>query len=162
VFDGITALIAITAVMAAAATVAAIFVVGGGRGGELSTEHADHPRLALPARRPVAGTDAAMLRLPMGLWGYHQQVTDEAMWRFAQALTERDTRIAVLEQQLAEARKKLNARRAVTAPERPALPEGRSEWTGPDEQAAEPPGGGSKPPEDGQVFDSQTIWDDRA
>jgi hypothetical protein len=152
VFDGITALIAITAVAAAIAIVAAIFVVGGGRGGELSTEHADYPRLTLPGGRPVSGTDAALLRLPMGLWGYHQQVTDEAMWRFAQALTDRDTRIAVLEQQLAEARRKLNARRAVTAPERPALPEGRPEWVGPDEQAARPG--------DGQVF--KPIEDDRA
>lgn len=155
-FDGITALIAVTAVVAAMAIVAAIFVVGGGRGGELSTEHADYPRPALPGGRPVSGTDAALLRLPIGLWGYHQQVTDEAMWRFAQALTDRDTRIAALEQQLAEARRKLNTRPAVTAAERPALPEARSEWAGPDERAR------PAEPVDDQVFEPRTTWDDRA
>jgi hypothetical protein len=140
VFDGITAFIAVTAVAAAIAIVVAIFVVGGGRGGELSVEHADYPPLALPGRRPVTGTDAALLRLPLGLWGYHQQVTDEAMWRFAQALTERDTRIAVLEQELAEARGKPNLRRAVTASDLPALP------------APEPPGD--------QRFEMRTIVDE--
>lgn len=149
--DGINAVIAVTAVVAAIAIVAAIFVVGGGRGGELSSEHADYPPLGAPGR-PFGGTDAALLRLPMGLWGYHQQVTDEAMWRFAQALTERDTRIAVLEQQLAEARGKPNARRAVTAPERPALPAAGSEWARPDERATRPSGG--------QVF--KPAEDDRA
>jgi hypothetical protein len=154
VFDGITVFIALTAVAAGIAIVAAIFVVGGGRGGELSTEHADYPPLALPGRRPVSGTDAALLRLPLGLWGYHQQVTDEAIWRFAHALTERDTRIAVLEQELAEARKKLNVgaepRRAVGTSDLPALPGGRP---GREEQAAEPP-------VDDQVYEMRTIVDE--
>jgi hypothetical protein len=149
VFDGITAFIALTAVAAAIAIVAAIFVVGGGRGGELSAEHADHPPLALPGGRPVSGTDAALLRLPLGLWGYHQQVTDEALWRFAQALTERDTRIATLEQELAEARQRLDVR-ALGAADRPALPPGR---VGREERAAEPPA-------DDQGFEMRTIVDE--
>lgn len=100
-------LVTITVALAAVAVLAAIVVVAVGGAGELSAEHPDHPPLALPGRRPVAGTDAALLRLPMGLWGYHKQITDEALERFAQELTERDTRIAVLEQELAEARQRL-------------------------------------------------------
>lgn len=97
-------LVAITVTLAALAVLAAIVVVAVGGGGELSTEHPDHPPLALPGRHAVGGTDAALLRLPLGLWGYHKQITDEALERFAYELTERDTRIAVLEQELAEAR----------------------------------------------------------
>jgi hypothetical protein len=100
-------LVTITVALAFLAVLAAIVVVAIGGAGELSTEHPDHPPLALPGRRPVAGTDAALLRLPLGLWGYHKQITDEALERFAQELTERDTRIAVLEQELAEARQRL-------------------------------------------------------
>jgi hypothetical protein len=96
--------VTITVAVAAAAVLAAIFAVALGRGGQLSVEHPDHPPLALPGRRAVGGTDAALLRLPLGLWGYHKQITDEALERFAYELTERDTRIAVLEQALAEAR----------------------------------------------------------
>ncbi|MGI5226073.1 hypothetical protein [Actinoallomurus sp. CA-142502] len=94
----------ITVALAAVAVLGAIVVVAVGGGGQLSTEHPDHPPLALPGRRTVGGTDAALLRLPLGLWGYHKQITDEALQRFAYELTERDTRIAVLEQELAEAR----------------------------------------------------------
>lgn len=94
----------ITVALAAVAVLGAIVVVAVGGGGQLSTEHPDHPPLALPARRAAGGTDAALLRLPLGLWGYHKQITDEALQRFADELTERDTRIAVLEQELAEAR----------------------------------------------------------
>ena len=97
-------LVTITVALAAVAVLAAIVVVAVGGGGELSTEHPDHPPLALPGRRAIGGTDAALLRLPLGLWGYHKQITDEALERFAYELTERDTRIAVLEQELAEAR----------------------------------------------------------
>jgi hypothetical protein len=95
----------ITVALAAVAVLGAIVVVAVGGGGQLSTEHPDHPPLALPGRRAVGGTDAALLRLPLGIWGYHKQITDEALQRFASELTERDTRIAVLEQELAEARR---------------------------------------------------------
>jgi hypothetical protein len=96
--------VTITVALAAVAVLAAIVVVAVGGGGQLSAEHPDHPPLALPGRRAIGGTDAALLRLPLGLWGYHKQITDEALQRFALELTERDTRIAVLEQELAEAR----------------------------------------------------------
>jgi hypothetical protein len=113
-------LVTITVALAAVAVLAAIVVVAVGGGGELSTEHPDHPPLALPGRRAIGGTDAALLRLPLGLWGYHKQITDEALERFAYELTERDTRIAVLEQELAETRRgaggdSWNRRRALPA-----------------------------------------------
>lgn len=117
-------LVTITVALAAVAVLGAIVVVAVGGGGELSTEHPDHPPLALPGRRAVGGTDAALLRLPLGLWGYHKQITDEALERFAHELTERDTRIAVLEQELAEARQG----RSVDARERSrALPPARGD-----------------------------------
>jgi phage shock protein A len=43
------------------------------------------------------------------VWGYHTRVTDEALRRLSYALTERDTRIAILEQQAAELRQKLES-----------------------------------------------------
>jgi hypothetical protein len=117
-------LVTITVALAAVAVLASIVVVAVGGGGELSTEHPDHPPLALPGRRAVGGTDAALLRLPLGLWGYHKQITDEALERFAYELTERDTRIAVLEQELAEARQGTDSD---SWDRRRALPAGRGE-----------------------------------
>jgi hypothetical protein len=116
--------VTITVALAAAAVVAAIVVVAMGGGGQLSAEHPDHPPLALPGQRAAGGTDAALLRLPLGLWGYHKQITDEALHRFAYELTERDTRIAVLEQALAEARE---GRDGGTPRPRSALPTARTD-----------------------------------
>jgi hypothetical protein len=117
-------LVTITVGLAAVAVLAAIVVVAVGGGGELSAEHPDHPPLALPGRRAVGGTDAALLRLPLGLWGYHKQITDEALERFAYELTERDTRIAVLEQELAEVRQGTDGG---SWDRRRALPAGRND-----------------------------------
>jgi hypothetical protein len=117
--------VTITVALAAVAVLAAIVVVAMGGGGQLSVEHPDHPPLALPGRRAIGGTDAALLRLPLGLWGYHKQITDEALQRFAHELTERDTRIAVLEQELAEARQgggDTRNRRLAPHPARDAMP----------------------------------------
>ena len=52
----------------------------------------------------LTAADVAALRPPSGLWGYNIQVTDEALGRIAQVVTERDVEIAVLRQQLAELR----------------------------------------------------------
>jgi hypothetical protein len=146
----LTLLVAITVAMAALAVLAAIVIVAVGGGGELSAEHPDHPPLALPGRRSVGGTDAALLRLPLGLWGYHKQITDEALERFAYELTERDTRIAVLEQELAEARQGRDGaprdqRRALPAarPDLPALGEDPpGTWT---DRPSGPPVAGGDP-----------------
>jgi hypothetical protein len=104
------ALIVIVAVaLAGLAVVVAVVMLASGMGGELADAHPDHPPLPLPGNRPIAGTDAALLRLPLGVWGYHIRVTDEALRRLSYALTERDTRIAILEQQTAELRQKLDS-----------------------------------------------------
>jgi hypothetical protein len=133
-------LVIITVALAAVAVLAAIVVVAVGGGGELSAEHPDHPPLALPGRRAVGGTDAALLRLPLGLWGYHKQITDEALERFAYELTERDTRIAVLEQELAEARQGT----------------GGGPW---DRRRALPAGRGDMPVMGEEPFVTRTDWD---
>lgn len=91
--------------LAGLAVLGTVVVLAMGRGGELARVHPDHPPLALPAGRPIGGTDAALLQLPRTLWGYHVEITDEALRRLAYALTERDARVAVLEQQLAELRR---------------------------------------------------------
>ncbi|MCW2903654.1 MAG: hypothetical protein JWO67_5919 [Streptosporangiaceae bacterium] len=90
--------------LAGVAVLAAVVVLATGRGGELAETHPDHPPLPLPGTHLLSGTDAALLRLPTGLWGYHVRITDEALEQLALALTQRDTRIAVLEQQLAQLR----------------------------------------------------------
>jgi hypothetical protein len=90
--------------LAGMAVLAAVVVLSMGMGGELAEAHPDHPPLTLPGNHGIKGTDAALLRLPTGVWGYHAGITDEALDRLAYALTERDTRIAVLEQQLEQLR----------------------------------------------------------
>ena len=127
----------IAVVLAALAVVAAVVVLASGGGGELAETHPDHPPLALSGNRPIAGTDAALLRLPVGVWGYHVRVSDEALRRLAHALTERDTRIAILEQQVAELRHKLESLQPAPASAEqspdtwPATPERQAAWTPP-------------------------------
>ncbi|MEO5876793.1 MAG: hypothetical protein ABIQ26_17495 [Streptosporangiaceae bacterium] len=104
--------------LAALAVVAAVVVLASGRGGELLEARPDHPPTGLPVDRPIQGTDAALLRLPKGLWGYNVPITDDALNRLAYSLTERDTRVSVLEQQLNELRDKLEARDAGPGPGR--------------------------------------------
>lgn len=103
--------------LAAVAVLAAVVVLAMGRGGELAEARPDRPPALLPWNRPVEGTDIALLRLPAGLWGYHIGTTDEVLTRLAHAVSERTTRIAVLEGQLAELRARLAARSDVAAPE---------------------------------------------
>jgi hypothetical protein len=97
--------------LAGMAVLAAVIVLAMGMGGELAETHPDHPPLALPGNDRLTGTDAALLRLPMGVWGYHANITNEALDQLAVAVTLRDTRIAVLEQQLAQLRLRLGDER---------------------------------------------------
>jgi hypothetical protein len=75
--------------------VAGAVLVARGRGGELSVERTDYLELELG---PVSATDIALLRPPMGLWGYNMQATDEALDRIAASIRDRDVRIVALEQ----------------------------------------------------------------
>lgn len=130
--------VAIVVAVAAVAVLVAIVVVAVGRGGELAEAHPDYPSSPLPFNRQVAGTDAALLRLPLGLCGYQRQITDEALERFAHALTERDTRIAVLEAELAETRQLLTSER--TREQRAVrATSAESPWPVPGEQGAYDP-----------------------
>jgi hypothetical protein len=82
-------------VIAAVVIVAVVVFLTMGRGGGLSVERNDYLPLNLG---PVTATDVALLRPPMGLWGYNTQATDEAMEQIAESIRERDVRIVALEQ----------------------------------------------------------------
>ncbi|MFB9724503.1 hypothetical protein [Planobispora longispora] len=73
-----------------------------GRGGELTEFAPDVPPLSLPDAAQLSAVDFMALQLPVSLVGYHTQSVDETLQRVANALSERDTRIAVLEQRVAE------------------------------------------------------------
>jgi hypothetical protein len=136
-------IVVVAIALAALAVVVAVVMLASGMGGELADTHPDHPPLPLPGNRPIAGTDAALLRLPLGVWGYHTRVTDEALRRLSYALTERDTRIATLEQQAAERRQKLESPEAADATTRAAsgawhpADGGEVAWTPPSAESLE-------------------------
>ncbi|MFC6576798.1 hypothetical protein [Planomonospora parontospora] len=89
-------------VLAALAVLAGVVLVATGRGGELREFAPDVPPLALPAAGQLTAVDFMALQLPVSLVGYHTQSVDETLQRAATALSERDTRIAVLEQRVSE------------------------------------------------------------
>lgn len=114
-------------IVAGVAVLITILALAVGMGGEMGGTHPDHPPLSLPERQALAGTDVALLRLPVGLIGYHVSITNEALRRIAAELSERDTRIAVLEQRLVEARERLQQLETAPPPvpgagEAPAAP----------------------------------------
>ena len=81
--------------LAAVVIVAIVVFLAMGGGGELSGERQDYVPIDVG---PVSATDVALLRPPMGLWGYNMQATDEALERVAESIRERDVRIVALEQ----------------------------------------------------------------
>ncbi|TDB94736.1 hypothetical protein [Actinomadura sp. 7K534] len=94
---------AVVLVLAGLAVLGAVVALAMGRGGELAETHPDYPPLPGGADgRPITGDDIARLRLPRTFWGYQPQLTDEALQRLADALHERDARVAELEQRLRE------------------------------------------------------------
>lgn len=88
--------------LAGAVILAGVIAVAMGHGGEMAEFPSDYVPPALGGLLTAA--DVAMLRPPPALWGYNTQVTDEALTRIAQIVTERDVEIAVLRQQLADVR----------------------------------------------------------
>src|SRR5208283_5478535 len=80
---------------------AGVVVVASGRGGEMAPEYPDYPPIDLG---PVSAADVALLRPPSAAWGYNMRVTDEALETIARAVTERDIKIAELQQQLDDLR----------------------------------------------------------
>jgi hypothetical protein len=116
--------------LAGAVILAGVVAVAMGHGGEMAEFPSDYVSPTLGDL--LTATDVAMLRPPAALWGYNTQVTDEALSRIAQIVTERDVEIAVLRQQLAELRSGTRAAppagsapvvRAMRAEPEPAEPE---------------------------------------
>lgn len=96
--------------LAAAVILVGVVTVAMGHGGEMAEFATDY----LPPDL-VSAADVVLLRPPSALWGYNVQVTDEALNRIAQAITERDVEIAVLRQQLAELRSATGSHPAIAA-----------------------------------------------
>ena len=96
--------------LAAAVILAGVVSVAMGHGGEMAEFATDY----LPPDL-VSAADVVLLRPPSALWGYNVQVTDEALNRIAQAITERDVEIAVLRQQLTELRSATGSHPAIAA-----------------------------------------------
>jgi hypothetical protein len=96
--------------LAAAVILAGVVSVAMGHGGEMAEFAMDY----LPPDL-VTAADVVLLRPPSALWGYNVQVTDEALNRVAQVITERDVEIAVLRQQLAELRSATGSHPAIAA-----------------------------------------------
>ncbi|MFI6176708.1 hypothetical protein ACIA8R_14355 [Nonomuraea sp. NPDC051191] len=120
--------------IAAIAILACVVLVSLGRGGELTEFPPDVPPLDLPEAGQLTAVDFMALQLPVNLVGYHTQSVDETLRRAAQAISARDTRIAVLEQRVSELlSSRLHARQEIYAapgaglrtdhePEAPTMP----------------------------------------
>ena len=82
---------------AALAILAGVVVVAMGRGGEIAPSRRD-----VPVRPPRIRTaaDVAMLRLPLGVFGYAELATDEALDAAARLIAEQDAEIARLRHEL--------------------------------------------------------------
>ncbi len=96
--------------LAAAVILAGVVSVAMGHGGEMAEFSMDY----LPPDL-MSAADVELLRPPSALWGYNVQVTDEALNRIAQVITERDVEIVVLRQQLAELRSATGSHPAIAA-----------------------------------------------
>ncbi|MGP3957598.1 hypothetical protein ACTWPT_16480 [Nonomuraea sp. 3N208] len=102
--------------IAAIAILACVVLVSLGRGGELTEFPPDVPPLDLPEPGQLTAVDFMALQLPVNLVGYHTASVDETLRRAANAISARDTRIAVLEQRVSELlSSRLHARQEVYA-----------------------------------------------
>jgi len=121
--------------VAALAVLGCVVAVALGHGGEMTEFPPDVPPLDLPEAGRLTAVDFMSLRIPVALVGYHTQSVDETLRRAATALSERDTRIAILEQRVAELLAgRLQARQEVYAkPAKPPKP-----WP-PKSRASPPP-----------------------
>jgi hypothetical protein len=107
---GTICIVPILLLLAAAVILAGVVSVAMGHGGEMAEFAMDYYPPDL-----VNAADMAQLRPPSALWGYNVQVSDEALNRIAQVITERDVEIAVLRQQLAELRSATGSHPAIAA-----------------------------------------------
>lgn len=101
--------------LAAAVILGGVVVVAMGRGGELALFRRDLPALRIRLATP---SDLARLRLPIGLLGYQEQATGDALRVVAHMLAERDAEIASLREEL----RGLGTQGAAGSPASPATP----------------------------------------
>ena len=118
--------------LAGAVILAGVVAVAMGHGGEMAEFPSDYVPPTLGDLLTAA--DVATLRPPAALWGYNTQVTDEALSRIAQIVTERDVEIAVLRQQLADLRPSTGA-----SPRAGSPPPARAIWAEPEPAVAAEP-----------------------
>jgi hypothetical protein len=138
-------------VLAIVVVLVGVVLVAAGRGGEMpAVERTDYYPLEMG---PVSATDVVLLRPQMALWGYNQQMVDEALDHIADSIRERDVRIVALEQLVTDltnepvpsmplASPYPGARHARPALERPAPERLGLERPAPEYPALEHPGSG--------------------
>jgi hypothetical protein len=95
-------LVLVILVIAGLAILGCVVAVSLGNSGEMAEFPPDVPPLDLPVAGQLTAADFMELQLPISLVGYNTQATDETLQRAAAAISERDTRITVLEQRVAE------------------------------------------------------------
>jgi hypothetical protein len=83
---------------AAIAILAGVVVVAMGRGGEITRFDRDLP---MTPPRVRDASDLALLQLPVGLFGYQEQATHEALDAAARLLAEQDAEIGRLREEVA-------------------------------------------------------------
>lgn len=83
--------------LAAIAILGGVVAVAMGRGGEITLVRRDLPDVRFRIRTPA---DVAMLRLPVGLLGYQEHATGDALRAVAMLLHERDMEISRLRAQV--------------------------------------------------------------
>jgi hypothetical protein len=132
--------VAVVIVVVAVAVLVGVIAVAMGRGGELAYFQPDYAPLNL---EEVSATDVALFRPPTALWGYSMQITDDALGRIANAITERDIEIATLQRQVADLEASAGDQRRPEPPGRP----GPQQW-GPPPEPSEP-GDWGRPAEPG-------------
>ena len=86
---------------AAIAILVGVVAVAMGRGGEIAATQRDLPVLTPRIR---SATDVARLRLPIGLLGYQEQATDEALDAAARLIAEQEAEIARLREEVSRLR----------------------------------------------------------
>jgi DivIVA domain-containing protein len=89
-------------VVVAVIVVFAVAAVAMGRGGGLGATESDLVQPSLPAG-PVSADDVDSVLFAVGFRGYRMDQVDDVLNRLSNELTERDARIAELEQRLAGA-----------------------------------------------------------
>src|SRR5690349_15640075 len=135
--------VSVLLLLAGAVILAGVVAVAMGHGGEMAEFPSDYIPPTLGDLLTAA--DVAMLRPPSALWGYNTQVTDEALSRIAQIVTERDVEIAVLRQQLADLRSASGSQPSPTAELQAGWGSGRAPGAARPASAREPGAASTRP-----------------